>query len=315
MLTLEQYYDVFDTKKSSIKTQFNAIKRLKKFMGIRNNNLNFLEDYSGIKNALRENDQNRNQRKNIYSAVKKFTKYHKLPMGWITKKFDIVAKKVNQKLEEQRKTPRQIDNWISKKELKKQIIDVLEKEVYTLLNKDELSLKERKIFQNYLLFLFAYTYKRRVMDYSEMKIIDSYDFRFLNCKQRQQYNWCISNGNKIKFYFYVFKNSDSYIDDLPEKIKPNPKITKLIKKWLMYNRHDYFFINEKNEKFSPQMLSKTIRRVGERLTGKKIGVGMIRTIIATDEAKNELSIKQKRDRARKYCHNSRTHEEHYIKKY
>ena len=101
LLTLKEYQEKFEQQPTSTRNRYNAIKRLKKYMGVTDNKLDFLKNYKGILKAIKKNNLNLSQSAEIFKAIKKFSLFHKLDVTWVDKEY----KKITVDLNDETKLP------------------------------------------------------------------------------------------------------------------------------------------------------------------------------------------------------------------
>jgi hypothetical protein len=174
----------------------------------------------------------------------------------LTKKYEYkevmttVMNAVNQKYKEQKKTPKQEDNWMSQDEVKAVYNSQHENAVKMLTKKAKFD--DGKIFE-YLLVAFlsgVIMPPRRSMDYGEMKI-RNYDPKTDN------------HYKKGVFYYNKYKTAKTYglqTLDVPKELNT------LLKKWVKLNSNDYMLYSTNDNKLS----SPRINRILNKAFGKAV---------------------------------------------
>ena len=195
-----------------------------------------------------------------------------------------IIKKVNDSYKEQKKTPKQEENWISAEEVK----TVYEKHLETALQ----MLSKKQIFNEgkfiqFLLVAFlsgVVMPPRRSLDYGEMKI--------------RNYDPKTDNYFKAgKFYFNNYKTSSTYglqTLDVPKQLNT------IIKKWVKLNSNDYMLYSTNDNRLS----SPQINRILNTAFGKKISTNLLRHIYLTDHYKDVPAISAMEELARDMGHST-----------
>jgi hypothetical protein len=181
-----------------------------------------------------------------------------------------VMAEVNQKYKEQKKTPKQEENWMSSDEVKA---------VYDSQHENALKMLTKKAkfddgkFIEYLLVAFlsgVIMPPRRSQDYGLMKI--------------RNYDPKVDNYYKAgKFYFNKYKTAKTYglqTLDVPKELNT------LLKKWVKLNSNDYMLYSTNDNKLS----SPQINRILNEAFGKAISTNMLRHIYLTDRYKDIPAI-------------------------
>ena len=196
-----------------------------------------------------------------------------------------IIKRVNDVYKEQKKTPKQEENWISAEEVKAVYENQLENALQMLSTKKKFD--DDKFIQ-FLLVAFlsgqAGIPPRRSMDYGLMKI--------------RNYDPKTDNYFKAgKFYFNNYKTSSTYglqTLDVPKQLNT------LLKKWVKLNSNDYMLYSTNKQKLS----SPQINRILNTAFGKKISTNLLRHIYLTDHYKDVPAISAMEDLARDMGHST-----------
>jgi hypothetical protein len=204
-----------------------------------------------------------------------------------------VMAEVNQKYKEQKKTPKQEENWMSSEEVKA---------VYDSQHENALKMLTKKAkfddgkFIEYLLVAFlsgVIMPPRRSQDYGLMKI------RNYNSKTDNYYK----SG---KFFFNKYKTAKTYglqTLDVPKELNT------LLKKWVKLNSNDYMLYSTNDNKLS----SPQINRILNEAFGKNISTNMLRHIYLTDRYKDIPAIEKMENLAEQMGHSVGTAME-YVKR-
>jgi hypothetical protein len=204
-----------------------------------------------------------------------------------------VMNAVNATYKQQKKTPKQEDNWMSQEEVKS---------VYDSQHENALKMLTKKAkfddgkFIEFLLVAFlsgVIMPPRRSMDYSEMKI--------------RNYDPKTDNYYKSgKFFFNKYKTAKTYglqTLDVPKELNT------LIKKWIKLNTNDYMLYSTNDNKLS----SPQINRILNEAFGKNISTNLLRHIYLTEQYKNVPAISKMENLAEQMGHSIPTAME-YVKR-
>jgi hypothetical protein len=204
-----------------------------------------------------------------------------------------VMAEVNATYKQQKKTPKQEDNWMSQQEVKAVYDSQLENALLMLSTKKKFN--DGKFFE-FLLVAFlsgVIMPPRRSMDYSEMKI--------------RNYDPKVDNYYKnSKFYYNKYKTAKTYglqTLDVPKQLNT------LIKKWIKLNSNDYMLYSTNGNKLS----SPQINRILNEAFGKAISTNLLRHIYLTEQYKNVPAIADMQELAQSMGHSSAQAME-YVKK-
>jgi hypothetical protein len=181
-----------------------------------------------------------------------------------------VMNAVNLKYKQQKKTPKQEDNWMTSEEVKAVYDSQHENALLMLSTKKKF---DDGKFIEYLLVAFlsgVIMPPRRSMDYGEMKI------RNYNSKEDNYYK-------AGKFFFNKYKTAKTYglqTLDVPKELNI------LLKKWVKLNSNDYMLYSTNDNKLS----SPQINRILNESFGKKVSTNLLRHIYLTEQYKNIPAI-------------------------
>jgi hypothetical protein len=204
-----------------------------------------------------------------------------------------VMNAVNLKYKEQKKTPKQEDNWMTSEEIKAVYDSQHENALLMLSTKKKF---DDGKFIEYLLVAFlsgVIMPPRRSMDYGEMKI------RNYNSKEDNYYK-------AGKFFFNKYKTSSTYglqTLDVPKELNT------LLKKWVKLNSNDYMLYSTNDNKLS----SPQINRILNEAFGKAVSTNMLRHIYLTDRYKDVPAIAKMENLAEQMGHSVSTAME-YVKR-
>jgi site-specific recombinase XerD len=193
-----------------------------------------------------------------------------------------VMNAVNATYKEQKKTPKQEDNWMSSEEVKAVYDKQLENALLMLSKKAKFN--DGK-FIEFLLVAFlsgVIMPPRRSQDYGEIKI--------------RNYDPKTDNYYKAgKFFYNKYKTAKTYglqTLDVPKELNT------LLKKWIKLNSNDYMLYSTNGNKLS----SPQINRILNEAFGKAISTNMLRHIYLTEQYKNVPAIADMQELAREMGH-------------
>jgi len=202
--------------------------------------------------------------------------------------------KYEKQVEEQEKTAKQKENWLTQDEVNKVYQDI-EEDVAHLLEKDAMSLtnRDRRNLVNYILMaILTKLPPRRSMDYTEMKL------RNFDTSEDNYYK----NG---KFYFNKYKTAKTY--GLQTVKLPND-LKKLIEKWSDAHDNDYMIFDSYGKKLTSPKLTAILNNI----FGRKISTTMLRHIFLSDMLKDAPKLTEMKEVAESMAH-SLEHQQKYRK--
>lgn len=201
------------------------------------------------------------------------------------------------KMEGQQKTEKQQKNWLEYSKLLK-IMNNLRKRVNyeKLMNKTELTRKEKNLFQSWLvasLYLLEPEKNPPIrLDYAPMVIINEKDFIKLQLDNKDNVledNYLVVKSRNHKYFsFNNYKTSGTYNT---KEIPVGRKLNTVINAWLKFNKSNHLLVNAKDEPMSSNGLTKFINKIFEH-TGKKVSVSMIRHAYLSDRYEADNQDKQ-----------------------
>jgi integrase len=177
-----------------------------------------------------------------------------------------VMNAVNKMYKEQKKTPKQEENWMSEDEIKAVYDSQHENAIRMLSTKKKFD--DGKFIEFLLVACLSGVLipPRRSQDYGEMKI-RNYDTKTDNY------------FHAGKFYFNKYKTAKTYGEQtlvLPKELNA------LIRKWIKLNTNDYMLYSTNGNKLS----SPQINRILNTAFGKKVSTNLLRHIYLSDKYKN-----------------------------
>lgn len=229
--------------------------------------------------------------------------------SWAVKK---LSEDIGDKMDENKKTESQQENWLSHKEVLK-ILKELKQEVNNkkLMEQDKLIDKDLDLLQQFVvLSLYSGKYFPPLRnDFADMKV--KYDSLYDPEKDKENY-YIIKKPNPY-FIINSYKTARKYGTQKLE-IKQY-ELKKLLKKWINVNPTDYFLINVSNKTpMTANGISKYLQKIFMRKRNKTISSSLLRSIYITDKYENNnLTQKEKKGLAKEMMHSKNMSEQVYNK--
>ena len=244
---------------SSVKTYVSILFNINKKVNPENTEIAFFDNHDDILKLLA--DKPPQSRKTSLSALFVLTdnpEYSKVMLD--------DCKTTNDNYKEQKKSPKEEENWISTPEIKK-IYDELYVNASAMLN-NKLALNYQTIVQYMLLACLggvAGIPPRRSLDYTDLKL--------------KNYSKTDNYYKGGKFYFNIYKTSKHYGEQVIDVKEKAPEFYKLLQKWCKINPTDYLLFSSNQEKFtSPQ-----VTKMFNKLFGKRASTNMLRHSYLTEK--------------------------------
>jgi len=283
-------------RESSLNLYVNNIKKLNKFIGNDQfKNIDFLNNKNDVEKALlgKSNHTIKTYYASIVVALMAMDAKDDL-IDMYRDDMEKLQEDYKNKMDGQQKTDKQKKNWLEYDELLKIMNNLRKKVNYEkLLNKKELSNKEKNLLQQWLvssLYLLEPEANPPVrLNYAPMIVISEKDFiknQLENKDKVLEDNYLVIKSRNNKYFsFNNYKTSGTY---LTKEIPVGKKLNSVINSWLKFNKSGYLLLNSKDEPMNSNGLTKFINKIFEH-TGKKVSVSMIRHAYLSDryEADNE----------------------------
>jgi hypothetical protein len=215
----------------------------------------------------------------------------------LTKKKDIAAKyydlmmkdvkAVKEEETEQKKTPKQKENWMSLEEIK-QIHTDMKFNAQRIFKKSQINEGEREIVFNYLILsLYVLQPPRRLLDYIEMLLHEEDD------KQ----NYIVINRKEKKFIFNVYKTAKHHGK---QEIDIDSALVYILQRWRKLNPTQKWLLQEGDNKMTQTQLTRRLNKI----FGKRVSVNMIRHIFISDAVLKDMpALSQLQETANAMGHN------------
>lgn len=301
-----------DISESTLKAYTLNLKKLNKRITDKNEieSLDFLTDYDKVLMSL--GGLMKATMKNYLVAVIVVLMSNKSKYGELINKYQNRIKElqedINDNYDENEKTEKQEKNWVEYNEVL-QLLRKMKKMATPLLDKENLTNKEKDIIQQYLA---VYLYSGKAFDvlrndFSEMKVVNEGD-----------------DTDKNKNYFVIKKKGIPYfkLNEYKtakfqgEKIIPikDMELRKLINKWAKINGTGFILVNiTKNTPMTSNGISKYLNKIFMKHLGKKVSSSLLRSIYITHKYNGKMSIKDKKELANNMTHTMKTAENIYNK--
>lgn len=312
-------------KESSCKTYMSALRKLRNKInpGYENelSDTYFLQNYKKVM-AIIDDEKKLTSKKNKLTAVLVALNTDKPKNTELIDKYGNKLKELTDEymtfLNSQQKTETQKKNWISYDELITVVNKVYKEVKHRGINKikkgDVISNKHFDLLQQYVILRTYITFPLR-NDFADMKIYKAADFRKLTKDEKTKGNFLILlSNNKKQFRLNQYKNS-RFLGS--KKLDVQSPLNRTINIWLKVNTSGYYLVKtDRKRPMSPNDITKFLNKIFMKYTKKRIAASMIRHIVITNLLKDEKTIKEKEEQAKKienmFLH-SKSMNDHYRK--
>jgi len=218
----------------------------------------------------------------IIVALKAYQDKYEKEIEIYSKLLKQITDNYNNNLKQENKTETQKANWLDYDDLIKVKDDLKQK------------YKRDKTFENLQKYLILLTYINHPLrnDFSEMKILTNKEYKKLDDKDKDKYNYLIvSSRNKMRFQLNNYKNKNRLGQREIEIV--NKELKQAINLWLKVNKSGWYFV--KQDKTTPQTANGTTKYLNAifKPYNKKISSSMIRHILISHDYADEKTMKQK----------------------
>ena len=294
-------------KKSTLNNYLRNIRLLaQRTTGAEFKNIDFLKDYTKVKNELK-NISLSTQKTYLASIIVVMDALD--ANETLLNKYKVLLQDTksvyNEDLKGREKTAKESGQWVNIKDLEK-VLKKLGKEVRerNIGKKETLTKSDMKLLQKLVvasLYLLDNDPRRNV--YATMDIVKSTD------DIEEGKNYLVVKGRNKKWFMIQDQKSKKFKG--PQKIAVNSKLNKILNLWLKYNTSKHLILNSKGNKMNTNQLTKYLNTIFSS-TGKKISTTMIRKIFLSNEFGATLSKMEKT--AENMGHTTKTAQKNYIKK-
>jgi hypothetical protein len=225
---------------------------------------------------------------------------NKTGLAWIEGAIDVNKKTINNYYQEQKKSVKESDNWISLKEL----------QAYNKRQRTALSAKSNKFTRTSYGavsdardWLLTSLYTIDPVNHPPMRVDYNMEIAKDGDELDPQKNYLvIKNKSKKYFVFNDYKTNKTYGS---KRIELSKKMNATMNIYLKFNGDNKYLFGENN--ITKNALQKKIQKAFKG-TGKVIGVNMLRHIVISDVVDTGDKLKQKMDIADKMGHSTATQE-------
>ncbi len=227
---------------------------------------------------------------------------------------DGIAKLYKEQMEEQNKSEKEKENWVSLSKLRK-VMNGYKREIMErdLLKKDpeKLTKKEKDLIQKWVvssLYILDENPPMR-LDYI-MKTISRTDYDKLSDVAKKEQNFLVvSSRNKKFFSFGEYKTAKQYG---VKKIPVGSKLNTILNIWLKINKSGHLILNSRGEPMTSNGLTKYLNKVFSPSGKNNISATQLRHIYISEKIGGP-TLKEKKEHADKMAH-STNQQEIYNKK-
>jgi len=256
--------------------------------------LDFLLDYKAVCDWIDEG-RSLNTRKTFYAVVKAMIKESGELDRFLgvlekfNKKFSDVAEQVKKVVEAQKPSEREELAMMPWPSIKKVVADFTAE---ANASGDATLIQEATLLCCYVLM------PPRRLDFSPLRVV-----KRKNAKAKD--NHLIVNKKSMTFTFHEFKTAKAMGS---QTLKVPADLEAQLRHWLEFNSTGWLFTTQGGAPMSESHLSTVLIRIFERLTGKKIGVDILRHSFITWMREGEMPLTEKQTLAEQMGHSVQTNE-------
>jgi hypothetical protein len=267
-------------------------------------NTNFLKDYKKVMVVI-DSEKKLTSKKNKLTAVIVALSSDKPKNQTLIDRYSDTLKKYSDNymafLKTQKKTETQKQNWITYDELigvaNKLLKEVKHREINKMKSDADISNKNFDVLQEYLILRTYITFPLR-NDFADMKILKATEFKKLSKEDKVKKNYLLLfSNNKKQFRLNQYKNS-RFLGS--KKLNVPAPLNRVINLWLRFNSSGYYLVRtDRKTPMTPNHITKFLNKIFQKYTQKKISTSMIRHIVISNLLKDEKTIAQKEEEAKK----------------
>ena len=274
--------------------------------------LDFLNDFDRVLLALGGN---------LKSTIKNYlvaiivllmsnkTKYASL-INKYQERIKMLQEDINDKYDENEKTDKQKDNWIEYNDVLK-LLRKMKKDIKPLLEKEQLTNKEKDLIQQYLV---VYLYSGKAFpvlrnDFADMKVVKQGE------DTDKDKNYFITKSKGIPYFRLNEYKTAKYQGEKDIPVK-DMELRRLIDKWVKINGTGYLLINvSNNTPMKANGISKYLNKIFNKHFKKNVSTSLLRSIYISHKynGDKQLSTKDKKELANEMGHTKQTAETIYNK--
>tara|TARA_R110002096_G_scaffold17866_9_gene61516 strand:+ start:8279 stop:9241 length:963 start_codon:yes stop_codon:yes gene_type:complete len=283
-------------KESSLNLYIQNLKKLnEKIFGNKDvTSLDFLTNKDKVVDAIC--DMKPGTRKTIYASILVIMMTKEMDekvIQFYRDEMEELARQHSENMNSQTKSPREKENWVELKELRKIVnrykLDITDRKLFDK-DPEKLTNKEFDLIQKWVVGSLYTTDDNPPLrlDYL-MDIISFKDFSKMTEEDKKKKNFLvIKSRNQKVFSLGDYKTSGQYGI---QEIKVGKKLNSVLNRWLDINKSGTLLLNNKKQPMSSNSLTKFLNKVFEP-SGKKLSASMLRHIFITTKFPPILDEKQ-----------------------
>ena len=271
-------------KPNTIKTYKNAILKLcKEHCGHDFENLDFLNNFDEVMKTINkiQNLETRKTRINICVVLLRNNEYDENLVKQYQEQLQNLRKQIMDNYEENKKSEKENDNWISWEDVLK-VREKVKKSIQTPFD-----------FQKYVIMCIYTMLPPLRNTYTDVKILH-------HSRHVKTGNYLLITKKTKRFIFHEYKTENCYgrIETLVPK-----DLSKVLDEWLKINKSDNLLVSADMETpMSNNAFTQLLQKIFLKYTDKKIGTQMLRKIFISENVDGKMNFKNKKRIARKMHH-------------
>ena len=211
----------------------------------------------------------------VMTALKKANKKRLNQLRQILKEINLKLIDIESKNE---KTESQKTNWISIERYDR-LVSRLNTEVKEIIKWERTDKNSRNIFQQFLILRFYHKYHLRA-DLADLKVITNKSFKQLTKSEQTEKNYLVLDKRARYIILNDYKTKKQYKQI---KIELDKEIAKLMRQLIKMHNSEYLLVNQKGNRLTKTTFSTYFRRFMKQLTGKSVGVSLLRNIFISNQ--------------------------------
>lgn len=240
-----------------------------------------IKDYKNVIVFLKDTYPNITTRRNYLNSILIFIKIQKAKEK-VIKSYEVIRDDMNDEYDKiaNTKSERVSKNWITLKEYD----DLIEK-MYGLFKdndgfkdvvKDSIQFWE---IQDLVILLFYRSYPLR-NDLAHVLVKTALEYKKENDKEN---NYLVIRRDSFDLVLNKYKTAKTYGQNIISiSLKDNPRLYKVIRRWLEENTSGYFILDRKFEPITGNSLCRLVSSIFEKYIHKKTTTGIIRDVVLTE---------------------------------
>ena len=286
-------------------------------------NTDFLQDTERIMNHIQP--KSLSTKKNILSSILVFLnptgeKNHEGELGELLGTYNKHLKDFHneymEKINTQKKSQVQSENWVPMKELVRINVKYKNKLRRMGVNMSSQKLKDKEkldVLQKYLVSSLYLFLPPRRNEYASTKILSKKEYNALSEEDRDNNNYLVNGGRTSKSKFFSLGSYKTRKTFGLQKIEIPKDLNTPLNLWLRHNDTPYLLLDSRNNQMSRNGLTKYLYKVFEDAKSK-ISTNMIRHIYLSEKYGKESSWSEKLQDSKALAHSVKTQQLIYTKK-